>query len=247
MLAPIERIRKRNRLYRSCPRVAIEEAVVNNEAMKLPWALWRFRQTRLRPESSHKSTRPEPLPEEEFKALSEHRSRFITLSADIAKELGKFSVTVALENAKNIRNLLVVAGVLASLGLLLLSSKQFGAGRFLVLAVITYLASIAAGAAYLMWDTSKAARQIQKLKQNNFELPDKGKRIVNNWEDRNISRAEAEKQLAAVYRQMHFEKVRSTETVASRDSYSSQLVHGLFVLATLFLVVELTRLLLVHI
>jgi len=188
--------------------------------------------------------RHQPFSEEELKALLEHRSRFVTLSADIAGELGKFSITVALENAKNVRNLLVVAGALASLGLLLLSNEAFGAGPLLVLTVITYLISIAAGAAYLIWDTSKAARQVANMRKDYFEIPDEGQRIVNDWEDRKIQQDEAERQLNALYRKMHFEKVRPPKKEAAKDSYASQLVHGLFVIATLLLAAELTRLLL---
>ena len=172
-----------------------------------------------------------------IKELLEKRSNFINIKAKIGRIVEPRLFQLQLENLANVRNLTIISGALATIGLLVFDKAMQifspAANLALQLSIILFLLTILIYSFYLKSNLGKGISSYKKKINDNVATAEKAETIINDCLDGKITKEDADKNLAEVYKEIEFERVRSK----SGDSEDKEVIQRyLAVIGNIFFV-----------
>jgi len=159
-----------------------------------------------------------------IRELLKERSNFISIKAKIGRIVEPRIFQLQLENLANVRNLIIISGALATIGLLILDKaiQIFSpiANSALQLSIILFLLAILVYSFYLKSNLGKGIFSYKKKMNENVVTAEKGEAIINNCLDGKITKEDADRKLGEVYKEIEFERIRAK----SGDSEDKEIV-----------------------
>lgn len=149
--------------------------------------------------------------ESEIKELLTQRSSFIDIKARIAERVEPRIFSLLVENISNVRNTIVIAGALASIGILIFDKYAFVFIEnfwLIKFAVVAYLLCILVYSFYLKLQIEDGVKSHQNLVSENSEVLDDAQRNINDCLDGKITKKKFDEKMIEVYQKIEFTKFR---------------------------------------
>jgi len=151
------------------------------------------------------------------------------------------------ENIANVRNAIVISGVLASIGLLVLNNQTYNlsltSGILLQVSIIAFLLAILIYSFYLKNNISEGLREFTKALSAGESTADKGRTVIKASLDNKITQGEYAKQILEVYNEFKQEgdmlEARAKKDASRAEYYLSRIGNTFYVAAVSLLVLAL--------
>jgi hypothetical protein len=168
------------------------------------------------------------------------RSSFITINAEVTKLFAPKIFILLRENISNLRNLAIIAGAMATFGLLIFNNVLIEKREILLISVLGLLIDICFIFIYLNKTIADGINRFTKAIDEETEFPTKGQEIINNFVDGVIEENIFKKEISPILQQIEKKSRPKTEKRLHNKDYTPDLLTALFVLSVLLMIVALS-------
>lgn len=173
-----------------------------------------------------------PLSQQEVQNLQKQRGSYIRIAAKISQLINPSIFRLELEGLSNIRNSIIIAGALATLGLLIMGNTQISevAQLFLGLAVVSFLLTILVYSLYLKFNLEAGIKGYKEKRDENVKIAIDGQKIINEILDGKSTKEEGFKRLMEIQKEVEFRAIRPPKESPNSDPGASKLLKNFYIL-----------------
>jgi hypothetical protein len=171
------------------------------------------------------------LTKQDFEELFKKRNTFISIGGQITKIISPKLFQLFIENRNNLRNIVIIAGALASFSLYVMGNTGGNINIiYLKISIIGLLMTIIFSSFYLNKSISKDINAYTEKLRENLKTSNKAQNIINDCFDGKISKSEADRKMLDVYKEIEYKRIRPKEENIKKV-YIFDLITGLFILS----------------